>query len=260
MAVTRIYEFILTLPNAAVYAGCSVVSLSTVPKLSRARLVLQLRTGLQLLPLLYVGQQISPSPSFCGPKKNKVAYEDMTAKIAINRPELHNAFRPITVNEMRRAMDLAQDDRCGCLLCVSFVQQQRCSCSCSCSLLVPYIIHVYFKYIVKKQTVPSAIPPFLASSVGCNSESRVYPGLTRWAGEKYTTTRGGAAVFFSVRRGNVSACVGGPSRVSEVGNSPIRCEDQVSGLEGTFLCWSSGLVMGLRSQRSGVCDAKSVHF
>lgn len=35
----------------------------------------------------------------------------MTAKIAINRPELHNAFRPITVNEMRKAMDLAQDDR-----------------------------------------------------------------------------------------------------------------------------------------------------
>ena len=41
----------------------------------------------------------------------KVAYEDMTAKITINRPELHNAFRPVTVNEMRRAMDLAQDDR-----------------------------------------------------------------------------------------------------------------------------------------------------
>lgn len=41
----------------------------------------------------------------------KVAYEDMTAKIAINRPELHNAFRPVTVNEMRKALDLAQDDR-----------------------------------------------------------------------------------------------------------------------------------------------------
>ena len=40
----------------------------------------------------------------------KVAYADMTAKITINRPELHNAFRPITVNEMRKAMDLAQDD------------------------------------------------------------------------------------------------------------------------------------------------------
>lgn len=43
--------------------------------------------------------------------KYNVAYEDMTAKIAINRPELHNAFRPITVNEIRRALDLAQDDR-----------------------------------------------------------------------------------------------------------------------------------------------------
>lgn len=39
----------------------------------------------------------------------------MTAKIAINRPELHNAFRPITVNEMRKALELAQDDRCVCL-------------------------------------------------------------------------------------------------------------------------------------------------
>lgn len=41
----------------------------------------------------------------------KVAYADMVAKITINRPELHNAFRPITVNEMRKALDLAQDDR-----------------------------------------------------------------------------------------------------------------------------------------------------
>eukprot|EP00752_Nemacystus_decipiens_P011578 g10282.t1 len=40
----------------------------------------------------------------------KVAYQDMTAKIAINRLEVHNAFRPTTVNEMRRALDLAQDD------------------------------------------------------------------------------------------------------------------------------------------------------
>lgn len=43
--------------------------------------------------------------------REQVAYADMTAKIAINRPEVHNAFRPITVNEMRRALDLAQDDR-----------------------------------------------------------------------------------------------------------------------------------------------------
>lgn len=40
----------------------------------------------------------------------KVAPRDGVARIAINRPDLHNAFRPITVNEMRRAMDLAQDD------------------------------------------------------------------------------------------------------------------------------------------------------
>jgi naphthoate synthase len=32
------------------------------------------------------------------------------ARIAINRPAVLNAFRPITVNEMRKAMDLAADD------------------------------------------------------------------------------------------------------------------------------------------------------
>ncbi|KAG5192737.1 putative naphthoate synthase [Tribonema minus] len=40
----------------------------------------------------------------------KLSPEDGTARIAINRPEVHNAFRPITVNELRKAMDLAQDD------------------------------------------------------------------------------------------------------------------------------------------------------
>ncbi|CAM9478618.1 unnamed protein product, partial [Phaeothamnion confervicola] len=40
----------------------------------------------------------------------KVARDDGVAKITINRPHVHNAFRPITVNEMRRALDLAQDD------------------------------------------------------------------------------------------------------------------------------------------------------
>eukprot|EP00802_Teleaulax_amphioxeia_P014985 Tamp_15065.p1 GENE.Tamp_15065~~Tamp_15065.p1 ORF type:complete len:306 (-),score=65.51 Tamp_15065:655-1572(-) len=32
------------------------------------------------------------------------------AKITINRPEVHNAFRPLTVQEMRAAMTLAQED------------------------------------------------------------------------------------------------------------------------------------------------------
>ena len=32
------------------------------------------------------------------------------AKITINRPEIHNAFRPRTVFEMSRALTLAQDD------------------------------------------------------------------------------------------------------------------------------------------------------
>lgn len=36
--------------------------------------------------------------------------EDGIAKITINRPEVHNAFRPKTVMEMREAFDIARDD------------------------------------------------------------------------------------------------------------------------------------------------------
>ena len=33
------------------------------------------------------------------------------AKITIDRPEVRNAFRPLTVREMQRALDDARDDR-----------------------------------------------------------------------------------------------------------------------------------------------------
>ena len=36
--------------------------------------------------------------------------EDGIAKITINRPEVRNAFRPLTVGEMKQALDLARDD------------------------------------------------------------------------------------------------------------------------------------------------------
>ncbi len=36
--------------------------------------------------------------------------EDGIAKISINRPEVHNAFRPSTVVELKEAFDLARDD------------------------------------------------------------------------------------------------------------------------------------------------------
>ncbi len=37
--------------------------------------------------------------------------EDGVAKISINRPEVHNAFRPQTVTELKEAFDLARDDQ-----------------------------------------------------------------------------------------------------------------------------------------------------
>ena len=50
--------------------------------------------------------------------KRHDGYEDITyetsddgiAKVSINRPEVHNAFRPQTVPEMIRAFDAIRDD------------------------------------------------------------------------------------------------------------------------------------------------------
>src|SRR6266571_4665823 len=35
---------------------------------------------------------------------------DGIAKITINRPEVRNAFRPLTVSEIKQALDMARDD------------------------------------------------------------------------------------------------------------------------------------------------------
>ena len=45
-------------------------------------------------------------------KFEDVRYEkwDGIAKITINRPEVRNAFRPHTVNELTQAFDMARDD------------------------------------------------------------------------------------------------------------------------------------------------------
>jgi len=40
----------------------------------------------------------------------KVSPGDNVGRIAFNRPEVLNAFRPTTINEVRRALELAQDD------------------------------------------------------------------------------------------------------------------------------------------------------
>src|SRR5581483_2091667 len=36
--------------------------------------------------------------------------EDGIAKITLNRPEVRNAFRPLTVSELKEAFDMARDD------------------------------------------------------------------------------------------------------------------------------------------------------
>ncbi|MEW5956224.1 MAG: 1,4-dihydroxy-2-naphthoyl-CoA synthase [Chloroflexota bacterium] len=55
-------------------------------------------------------------------------YYDGIAKISINRPEVHNAFTPLTVREMSEAMELSrQDPRIGVIILTGEGGQAFCS-------------------------------------------------------------------------------------------------------------------------------------
>ena len=54
--------------------------------------------------------------------------EDGVAKITINRPEVHNAFRPLTVTELKEAFDLSRDDSSiGCVVLTGQGEKAFCS-------------------------------------------------------------------------------------------------------------------------------------
>src|SRR5213595_3793524 len=54
--------------------------------------------------------------------------DDGIAKITINRPEVRNAFRPLTVSEMKQAFDLARDDGdIGVIILTGEVPEAFCS-------------------------------------------------------------------------------------------------------------------------------------
>jgi len=53
---------------------------------------------------------------------------DGIAKITINRPDIHNAFRPLTVQEMMKALENArQDDRIGVIILTGKGKEAFCS-------------------------------------------------------------------------------------------------------------------------------------
>ena len=55
-------------------------------------------------------------------------YADGVAKISINRPQVHNAFTPLTVTEMSEAMNLARDDeRVGVVILTGVGGKAFCS-------------------------------------------------------------------------------------------------------------------------------------
>lgn len=54
--------------------------------------------------------------------------EDGVAKITINRPQVHNAFRPLTVQELKDAFDRARDDSSiGCVILTGAGDKAFCS-------------------------------------------------------------------------------------------------------------------------------------
>ncbi len=54
--------------------------------------------------------------------------EDGVAKVTINRPQVHNAFRPKTVEELKIAFDLARDDSAiGCVILTGAGDKAFCS-------------------------------------------------------------------------------------------------------------------------------------
>jgi len=54
--------------------------------------------------------------------------EDGICKVTINRPEVHNAFRPKTVEELKIAFDMARDDgRIGCVVLTGAGDKAFCS-------------------------------------------------------------------------------------------------------------------------------------
>lgn len=54
--------------------------------------------------------------------------EDGIAKISINRPQVHNAFRPLTVLELKDAFDRARDDsKIGCVILTGVGGRAFCS-------------------------------------------------------------------------------------------------------------------------------------
>uniref|UniRef100_A0A7S2PKJ0 1,4-dihydroxy-2-naphthoyl-CoA synthase n=1 Tax=Leptocylindrus danicus TaxID=163516 RepID=A0A7S2PKJ0_9STRA len=58
----------------------------------------------------------------------KVSVKDKVARIAFNRPEVLNAFRPRTINEIRKAIELAQDDiNVGVIILTSENQGSFCA-------------------------------------------------------------------------------------------------------------------------------------
>lgn len=62
----------------------------------------------------------------------QVSTSDQCARIAFNRPEVLHAFRPRTINEVRRALEMAQDDtRVGVILLSSEIIEERTPAFCA---------------------------------------------------------------------------------------------------------------------------------
>jgi naphthoate synthase len=90
-----------------------------------------LRDGFHMVPSHPISYDLDLSSTF-----QDITYHvstiDRAARIAFNRPDVLHAFRPITINEIRRALEYAQDDiRVSVILLTSNLSSHRTPAFCA---------------------------------------------------------------------------------------------------------------------------------
>jgi len=89
------------------------------------------RDGFHLVPSHPITYDLDSSDSFTDITYH-ISTADNCARIAFNRPQVLHAFRPTTINEIRRALELAQDDTgVGVIILTSNITDERTPAFCA---------------------------------------------------------------------------------------------------------------------------------
>lgn len=96
--------------GAAAAASVDPASMSATRSPSKTAPPTTRRDGFHLVPSHPIDYDLEPLSDSFGDITYHISTSDHVARIAFDRPHVLHAFRPTTINEVRRALDLAQDD------------------------------------------------------------------------------------------------------------------------------------------------------